>query len=200
MKIRNVMGTKFSGTIGKDTVAVEGPTTDYLRAYAVPTDPKSERQLEQRDRHRQAVAAWRAMSLVQQAFYRHLDRPRIGYHVFLGRALTALVHGEPIETPVPMAWSPEGGARIEHARLLVRRHKTMLFEPSMAAPTVKVALTPSDAPYVLVLVKGFQEDEVLTLSRAAVSDPPPVLDSATLGIKLVPKAASDGTTPRIAPS
>ena len=189
MKIWNIMGTEFSGTIGKDTVAVQGRTTNYIRKYVVPHDPKSERQLEQRERFRRAMAAWRAMSFVQQAFYTHLEKPRIGYHVFLGRANDALVASEPIETPVRMAWTVEGGP-VERGRLLVRRHKTTLFEPALAA-TVEVAFTPSDAPYTLVLVKGFQEDEVLTLARAAVTDPPPILESATLGIKLVPKRTAD---------
>ena len=44
-----------------------------------------------------------------------------------------------------------------------------------------------------------QEDEVLTLSRAAVTEPPPILETATLGIKLVPKAAVEGETLRPAP-
>ncbi len=190
MKIRNAMGSTFSGTIGKDTVAVEGPTANYLREYVVPHDPKSERQLEQRGRFRRAMAAWKAMSLVQQAFYAHLEKPRTGYHVFLGRANDALVAGHPIETPVRMAWTLEGGP-VEKGWLLVRRGRIVLFEPKLAGPTVEVALTPSDAPYTFVLVKAAQEDEVLTLTRDAVTGAPPILESATLGIKLVSKAATE---------
>ncbi len=120
MRVRNSLGSVFSGTIGKDTVAVQGPTTNYIRKYVVPHDPKSPRQLEQRERFRRAMAAWRDMSVVQQAFYTHLEKPRIGYHVFLGRANDALVAGQPIETPVPMAWTVEGGP-VERGGLRRRR-------------------------------------------------------------------------------
>lgn len=197
MRVRNSLGSKFSGTIGKDTVAVEGPTTNYLREYVVPHDPKSERQLEQRSRLRQAVEAWQRMSFVQQAFYRHLDSPRIGYHVFLGRAVDALVAGQPIETPAELTWAVEGGP-VEKGRLLVRRRGSTLVMAPLNRPTVEVAITPSDGPYALVLTKGFQEEEVLTLPRAAVPGTPPVLESATLGIRLVPKIAD--ATPPAAPS
>ncbi len=186
MKIRNSMGTQLSGTIGKDTVAVEGKTTSYIRKYAKPTNRNSPRQQEQRGRHRQSVAAWRGMSSVQQAFYRHLDSPRAGYHVFMSRAINSLVEGKGIETPLELAWTTPDGTRIEDASLIVRRHAVKLFDVPLAG-TIKIALTVSDAPFEIAIRRRFEEDFVLAVDRQDVSAPAPFLHSVRLGILLVPE-------------
>jgi len=190
------MGTQFSGTIGKDTVAVEGRTTSYIRKYAKPTNRNSPRQQEQRGRHRQSVAAWRGMSSVQQAFYRHLDSPRAGYHVFMSRAINSLVEGKAIETPLELAWTTPDGTRIEDASLIVRRHSVKLFDVPLAG-TIKIALTVSDTPFEVAIRRKFAEDIVLAADRQDIGSPPPILLSGRFGICLIPKAATppaDGRT------
>jgi len=38
MRIRNIFGTRFSGTLGKELVASSWKGKDYVRAYVVPED------------------------------------------------------------------------------------------------------------------------------------------------------------------
>lgn len=190
MKIRNVFGNRYSGTLGKDVVAVQGRTTDYLRAYAKPSNPNSERQRAQRAVHTQALRAWQGLSGAQKAFYGRLEPPRRGYDLFRSRAMLALGRGEPIEVPVRMSWTPEGDG-IDRAHLIVRRPGALLFARRLAAP-VEVALTTSDVPYTFVLARGAREDGVLTLDRSWSGDPPGDLASAELGIQLI---ARGGDTP-----
>jgi hypothetical protein len=194
MKVRNILGNRYSGTIGKDLVAVEGPTTSYLRAYRKPSNPNSELQQVQRGHHRKAVAMWRDLGIAQQAFYRKLEPPRVGYHVFMGRAMDALVQGKAPEVPVRMRYSTEDGQGIDHAWLVVRGRGRLLFELRLTRLPVEIALTDSDAPYTIVLCRGFREERVTTLDHVSPETIPPVLESPTLGIRLVaaspPRSAS----------
>ena len=62
MRIRNVFGTKFSGALGKDMVAVAWNGHEYIRAYAVPTGEPSKLQRGQRDAFKEALTLWRSLS------------------------------------------------------------------------------------------------------------------------------------------
>jgi len=116
--------------------------------------------------------------------------------VFLDRTLTSLVQGETLELPVRFAWQTEDGTRIDLASLAVRRHDVLLFDAPLAG-TIEVALTPSDAPYAFAIRKQLQEDVVLAVETVSAADPPPVLESARLGIRLVPmRAAPPDAAPR----
>ncbi len=193
MRVRNIFGNRYSGTLGDNLVAVEGRTMNYLRKYAKPSNPNSERQQVQRNRFARSLAVWQGLSPAQKELYNGIESRRRGYDVFMSRAILALVRGEPIEVPRRMSWTPEGGP-IEGASLVVRRRNALLFDEPLRE-TVEVAVTPSDAPYVLVLTKGSEEDEVLTLIRAAVTESPPIVESARLGVRLVPKAPVEGSSP-----
>ena len=85
MKVRNIFGNKYRGTIGKETVASSWKGHDYVREYVVPHDPKSEAQLRHRAIWQEAVAAWQALP---EAEKRALDREAkgmTGFNLFVGR-------------------------------------------------------------------------------------------------------------------
>ena len=73
MKLWNKFGTEFRGTLGKDMVASSWKGHDYLRAYVVPHDPKTELQLQHRAIWRQAVAAWHALTDAEAVLERATD-------------------------------------------------------------------------------------------------------------------------------
>src|SRR3990170_551960 len=85
MRIRNIFGTRFSGTLGKELVASSWKGKDYVRAYVVPEDPKTPRQLEHRQIWREAVAAWHALSETERAEYDREAEGMTGFNVFVGR-------------------------------------------------------------------------------------------------------------------
>lgn len=85
MKVRNIFGSRFSGTLGKDLVASSWKGKEYLREYVVPTDPKTVRQLEHRQIWREAVAAWRALPDAERRAYDREAKGMTGFNLFVGR-------------------------------------------------------------------------------------------------------------------
>ena len=85
MRIRNVFGTRFSGTLGKELVASSWKGKEYLREYVIPEDPKTVLQLEHRQIWREAVAAWHALPDEERAGYDRNAMGMSGFNAFIGR-------------------------------------------------------------------------------------------------------------------
>jgi len=103
MRIRNVLGTRFSGKMGKDVVAVSGKgrVSDYLREYVKPKDPKSELQDQQRGFLRQAVAAWRRLPAGEQVWWDAARIGKSGYNLFVKEYILAKRQGRPVSALKP---------------------------------------------------------------------------------------------------
>ena len=69
MKVRNILGNRYRGQIGKDTIASSWKGRNYVKAYAVPRNPRTERQQANRARFGGAKEAWRALSEEARAEY-----------------------------------------------------------------------------------------------------------------------------------
>jgi len=85
MKVWNIFGSKFSGTLGKEIVASSWKGKKYLREYVVPEDPKTVLQLEHRQIWREAVAAWRALPDEERAACDREAKGMTGFNLFVGR-------------------------------------------------------------------------------------------------------------------
>jgi hypothetical protein len=185
MKIRNVFGTKFSGALGKDIVAVAWHGHEYIREYAVASNPNSERQRTQRGLFAEAMKAWRALSESQQDFYRHIADGMTGHNLFIKRFITALRNKQSPEVPTRMRWVTVDRRRVPDGALQIRKNGNNLFYKNLGDGAAEIALTASDAPYTVLLVKGLKEVEVLTIEgRSAIENPPP-LENLEFGIRLV---------------
>jgi len=106
MRIRNTMGNRYSGTLGKDTVASSWKGIHYLREYTVPVDPKSERQLQHRALFARAVETWHALDPRQKEMYDKAAVRMTGYNLFIKEYIEAGRNGRelnimqvPEETP-----------------------------------------------------------------------------------------------------
>jgi hypothetical protein len=184
-KIRNIFGTKFSGALGKEMVASSWKGHEYIREYSVPSGEPSDRQLEQRAVFAQSAQAWQALSPKQQQFYDRIADGMTGYNVFMGRAAQAIRAGHEPETPIVLRYVTEDGQPVPGADLIVRQGSRQVWVDDLKDAKGEVALTPSDAPYVFLLRKGTQEDEVLRVKDLLETDVPAVLESESLGIRLV---------------
>jgi hypothetical protein len=99
------MGNRYSGTIGKDTVASSWKGIRYIREYKVPADPKTELQLQHRALFAKAVKAWHALDPRQQEVY---DRDAVGmtgYNLFIALYLKAAREGQ--EPEITLAQKPD---------------------------------------------------------------------------------------------
>jgi len=97
MKIRNKMGNRYSGTIGKDTVASSWKGIRYIREYKVPADPKTELQLQHRALFAKAVKAWHALDPRQQEVYDRAAVRMTGYNLFIRDYIEAGRNGRELE-------------------------------------------------------------------------------------------------------
>ena len=185
MKIRNIFGNRYKGALGKDMVAASWKGHDYIREYAVPTNPKSELQQQHRAIFNRAIEAWKGLSPRQREFYNRIADGMTGYNLFVGRYIEAVRNGQVPEMPITMKWSTEDGMPLEECWLIVRKRSQEIFVDSLKDATGETALTPSDTPYTFTLRRGTKEDTVLTIEDLLETDIPLVLESTTLGIKLV---------------
>ena len=97
MKLWNKFGSQFRGTLGKDMVASSWKGHDYLRAYVIPHDPKTELQLQHRAIWRQAVAAWHALTAAEQKAYDRRAKGMTGFNFFVGRKVRELRRRPPLQ-------------------------------------------------------------------------------------------------------
>jgi hypothetical protein len=69
MKVKNVMGNEYSGTIGKSLTACRSKNGNFLRKYTKPRDPKTPLQLAQRQKYAEGNKTWRALSEEEKQQY-----------------------------------------------------------------------------------------------------------------------------------
>ncbi len=185
MKVRNIFGTTFRGQIGKKLVASSWKGKEYIRAYTKQRVSKTDEQLEQRALFKEAVQAWQVLTDRQQDFYDSMADGMTGFNLFVSRYIRAVRNEQEPEIPIPMSWTTHDGKPVSYGRLVVLQGGKTVFNDSLKDARGEIALTPSDAPYVFVLRKGSDEDEVLTIRDLLETDVPMTIESERLGIKLV---------------
>jgi hypothetical protein len=185
MKVKNALGMVFSGAIGKSIVASSWKGIPYIRAYAKPGDPKSERQTKVRQDFSDAVKAWRALDARQRQFYDRIAKGISGFNLFVSRSMQAANSRRSPDLPVIIHWRTEDGLPVVEGLLVVRKGGRQLFADSLKEPEGEIALTPSDTPYTFVLKRGAVKETVLTVSDLGETDWPSVLTSRKLGLRVV---------------
>lgn len=171
--------------MGKDVVAVAWHGHEYLRAYAVASNPNSEKQKKQRGSFAEAVKAWRELSSSQQKFYRQIADGMTGHNLFVSRFIEAVNDNREPEVPKRIRWVTANGEPVSDGALQIRKGDDNIFYESLKGGEAEIALTRSDGPYTVLLVKGVKEDQVLTVEGREFVENPPPLESSDLGIKLV---------------
>jgi len=185
MKVTNALGMVFSGAIGKSIVASSWKGIQYIRAYAKPSDPKTERQTKVRQDFSNAVKAWRALDARQKRFYDRIAKGISGFNLFVSRFMQAANSRRSPELPVIIHWRTEDGLPVEEGMLVVRKSGRQLFADSLKEVEGEIALTPSDTPYTFLLKRGARKETVLTVSDLRETDWPSVLTSRGLGLRVV---------------
>lgn len=172
---------------------------EYIKEYSAPGGEPSDRQLEHRAIFAKATQAWQTLSLRQQEFYDHMADGMTGYNLFVGRATQAIKAGQEPEVPLPLEYVTADGQPVPNGDLIVRQAARDVFVDDLKDGKGEIALTASDAPYTFLLRKDGKEDIVAKVKDLLETDVPLVLDSPTLGIRLVlsapepPIAPGEGT-------
>jgi hypothetical protein len=185
MKITNVFGMEFSGTIGKKLTASSWKGIQYIRAYAKPRNPRTERQESHRAMFKAAVETWHGLTDRQREFYNRIARDMTGCNLFVSRYIKAVRDGGEPEIPIVIRWTVRNRTLPRDSWFIVRRQDRMLFTDALEVRRGEIALTRSDAPYTFVLRKDRQEDAVHIIDDLLGTEIPMTLESKTLGIKLI---------------
>lgn len=83
MRIRNLLGNRYRGQLGKDMIASSWKGKPYMKAYAVPENPRTERQQENRRRFGSAKEAWRRLTDAERAAYERRADGMSGWNLFV---------------------------------------------------------------------------------------------------------------------
>jgi len=111
MRLRNIVGNRYSGTIGKDTVASSWKGIRYLREYKVPVDPKSELQLQHRALFAKAVETWHALDPRWREIYNKAAVRMTGYNLFIREYIEAGRNGRELMIMQVPAKTPQSAER-----------------------------------------------------------------------------------------
>ncbi len=87
MRIRNAFGIEFHGALGTSMIAETWKGINYLKSYAVPRNPRTERQQRGRRRFADAVKAWQALPPDEKQAWGMTAVGMSGYNAFLSRYL-----------------------------------------------------------------------------------------------------------------
>jgi len=89
MKIKNVLGNDYTGTIGESMVMFVRNGVNVARKHVVPHDPKTESQLGQRNMFRTAVFEWQRLGAEEKHSWNRRageEKPGFsGYSFFISR-------------------------------------------------------------------------------------------------------------------
>ena len=110
MKVKNTMGNRYSGTLGKETVASSWKGIHYLREYKIPVDPKSELQLQHRAIFARAVETWHALDDRQKELYNKAAIKMTGYNLFIREYIDAARNGRELRIKGASEGPPRGGS------------------------------------------------------------------------------------------
>ena len=150
MKIKNIFGNEYSGTIGDAITASRWKGVNYIRKYAIPANPNTPLQENHRNLFTEAVEAWKLLTPEQKAFYDSMAVGMSGYNLFIKECLDAARSGGVIEPPVILNLSVLNGAgqTLLDARVEVTRGtKTVFRGLTDDTGQITFALTRKDGPY-----------------------------------------------------
>lgn len=100
VKVRNIFGDRYSGTVGREGVYASWKGTQYRREYVVPTNPNTAKQQTIRGYFSDAVAAWHTMNTYQKKAYEYLASGlgMSGFNRFMQRYQNLRTGGEAAPT------------------------------------------------------------------------------------------------------
>ncbi len=185
MEVKNIFGTRFSGTIGKSITASRWKGVHYLREYTVPSNPRTPLQVRHRLIFSKGVDTWQGLLTAQQDFFKALAEGMTGYNLFMKRWLEAHTAGvEEVKLPVAFEGSVDE-SDLDGCWFILRRGRKTLFQKDLSDGTFGIAMSVQDVPYDIVLRRAGLEEIVETIHDVLEIDVPMTVESETLGLRVV---------------
>ena len=174
MKIKNVFGNEYTGTIGKSITGSKWKGVRYIRKHFLPKNPRTQEQVVVRTRFTDAVREWKEMTLLQRMFYQFLCRGEnmTGYNRYIKRRCK--LHTMDMEQFLPI----EGEIKVTDARdkpvadvkIAVYRtgtKKLVWLGKTGSDGVMPLAVTPYDENYDVVIGESVKGAEQVVTDRTA---------------------------------
>ncbi len=186
MEVKNIFGTRFSGTIGKSMTASRWKGVHYLREYTVPSNPRTPLQVRHRLIFAKGVDTWQGLLAAQQHLFDSLAEGMSGYNLFIKRWLEAHTVGvDEVKLPVVFEATSVEGPDLDGCWLILRKGRKTLFQENLSDGNGNVAMSVQDVPYDIVLRRAGLEEIVETIHDVLEIDVPMTVESETLGLRVV---------------
>lgn len=179
VKIINLLGNEYSGSIGKSVTASKWKGRNYLKKWFKPTNPKSGPQQEIRSYMSAAVVLWHSWdSIKKKAYYWYQRYRKTNISPFNSMVGHAIAYGKEFKaSPAPPSGEvvsvvDEVPAAVEGAKIILRRAgqaTDYVLEYSDAAGEGATSLVPADENWDLFITKaGFTPYSVLNQTSVQV--------------------------------
>lgn len=176
MKIKNVFGNEYSGTIGDCITASVWKGIRYIRKWFKPTNPRTGLQVDQRELFTQAVDEWQNLSALQKEAYDRVAVKMSGYNLYVKRFVEDALAGSvsqiqlvPRELEVPVV--DEKGKAISDATVRIMKGSRVLMEKKSDSKGIcKVAVISDMGPYDVMVKKPYHDFKETVLKGQSLED------------------------------
>lgn len=150
MKIKNIFGNEYSGTIGKSITASRWKGIAYIRKYCIPGNPNSQLQENHRSLFTEAVDLFKTLDQFQKDFYNKLAVGMTGYNLFIKEYMAAYRSGGIYEAPIVQSLTvlDDNGSHLKEAVVKISKGSKNVFTGlTDQHGVVTFAVTRKDGPY-----------------------------------------------------
>ena len=171
MKIRNIFGNEYSGTIGKKITASRWKGIEYIRKFFIPQNPNTALQQEHRALFSGAVDSWHGLTSEEKDAYELMAVKMTGMNLYVKRWMEAARNQTPLPVPQPLAVqvTDSDGYALQGVVVKFKRRSQLIRElKTDVNGRARMVLTMEDAPYdVETVADGYTVQRMVDLTPSA---------------------------------
>ena len=176
MKIKNIFGNEYSGTIGGVITAASWKGIRYIRKWFRPTNPRTGLQVDQRALFDQAVDCWHDLSMLQKEAYDRVAVKMSGYNLYVKRHIEDKIAGSasqlelvPRELEIPVV--DEKGKPVPDATVRIMKGSRVMMEKKTDIKGIcKVAVISDMGPFDVMVKKPYHDLQETMLKEQSLTD------------------------------
>jgi len=176
MKIKNIFGNEYSGTIGDCITASVWKGIRYIRKWFKPTNPRTELQIDHRELFDRAVDCWQDLTVLQKEAYDRVAVKMSGFNLYVKRFVKDALAGSasqlelvPRELEIPVV--DEKGKPVPDAVVVIMKGKRVLMEKKSDIKGIcKVAVISDMGPFDIMVKKPYHDLQEIMLKEQSLTD------------------------------
>jgi len=176
MKIKNIFGNEYSGTIGDCITASVWKGIRYIRKWFKPTNPRTELQIDQRKLFDKAVDCWHDLTGLQKEAYDRVAVKMTGFNLYVKRHIEDALAGSasqlelvPRELEIPVV--DEKGKPVPDATVrIMKGSRVMMEKKSDSKGICKIAVISDMGPFDIMVKKPYHDLQETVLKGQSLED------------------------------